>query len=237
MRTRRRGARSSCIENPISRQSPPCGGREPGVGPGPRPRKSRAWNDAHTLTRPLGSLTQCRRRYHGRADRTPFHLGRRFGPSGVLTPALCSQRSTCTRMASTARARTSRPKLPMVELHVPLSDMTGNIGCGPMSSACSLPRMPILVRPITPADLDEVVALALRAWEPVHASMATVLGEDLNARVYPDWAASQATEVANAFHRPALASVGRYRSASSSWFRRTDDRLRHPDWRGRHDRR
>ena len=69
---------------------------------------------------------------------------------------------------------------------------------------CSLPRMPIVVRPVAPGDVGEVVALALRAWEPVHASMATVLGYGLNLRIYPDWAASQATDVANACSDPAL---------------------------------
>jgi ribosomal protein S18 acetylase RimI-like enzyme len=58
--------------------------------------------------------------------------------------------------------------------------------------------MPLLVRPVESADLDEVIALALRAWAPVHGSMAVVLGQDLNARIYPDWAAAQASEVANA---------------------------------------
>lgn len=38
---------------------------------------------------------------------------------------------------------------------------------------------------------DDGVALALRAWAPVHASIAAVLGEPLNARIYPDWAAEQ----------------------------------------------
>jgi ribosomal protein S18 acetylase RimI-like enzyme len=64
--------------------------------------------------------------------------------------------------------------------------------------------MPIFVRPVAPADLEEVVALALRAWEPVHASMAIVLGKGLNSRIYPDWAASQATDVANACNDPHL---------------------------------
>ncbi len=64
--------------------------------------------------------------------------------------------------------------------------------------------MSIFVRPAAPADLADVVALALRAWQPVHASMATVLGNDLNTRIYPDWAASQASEVTNACADPNL---------------------------------
>jgi ribosomal protein S18 acetylase RimI-like enzyme len=74
----------------------------------------------------------------------------------------------------------------------------------PGYSPCSLPRMPIFVRPVAPVDVDEVVAVALRAWEPVHASMAIVLGVGLNSRIYPDWAASQAADVANACCDPGL---------------------------------
>jgi ribosomal protein S18 acetylase RimI-like enzyme len=51
------------------------------------------------------------------------------------------------------------------------------------------------VRPFTPDDLDDVVALSLRAWAPVHASMAAVLGIEVNARVYPDWRAAQESDV------------------------------------------
>jgi ribosomal protein S18 acetylase RimI-like enzyme len=51
--------------------------------------------------------------------------------------------------------------------------------------------MPLQLRPVQPSEVDDVVALALRAWAPVHASMAAVLGERLNARIYPDWAAEQ----------------------------------------------
>jgi len=39
------------------------------------------------------------------------------------------------------------------------------------------------------------VGLALPAWAPVHESMATVLGEELDACVYPDWRQSQAHDV------------------------------------------
>ena len=51
--------------------------------------------------------------------------------------------------------------------------------------------MPIELRPVGPEDVDRVVALALRAWAPVHASMAAVLGDRLDARIYPDRAAEQ----------------------------------------------
>jgi ribosomal protein S18 acetylase RimI-like enzyme len=60
----------------------------------------------------------------------------------------------------------------------------------------------MLLRPVEPGDLDQVVALALRAWAPVHASMAAVLGKHLNARIYPDWAAEQEAGVRAAFADP-----------------------------------
>jgi ribosomal protein S18 acetylase RimI-like enzyme len=43
--------------------------------------------------------------------------------------------------------------------------------------------------------MEAVVDLAVRAWEPVFASMRQVLGEDVFSRLYPDWRASQAEEV------------------------------------------
>ena len=64
--------------------------------------------------------------------------------------------------------------------------------------------MPLLLRPVDPGDVDRLVALALRAWAPVHASMAAVLGERLNARIYPDWAAEQAETVRAACADPEL---------------------------------
>jgi ribosomal protein S18 acetylase RimI-like enzyme len=51
------------------------------------------------------------------------------------------------------------------------------------------------VRPFTPEDLPEVVALALRAWAPVFASMADVLGAAVFDQLYPDWEAAQAQSV------------------------------------------
>jgi ribosomal protein S18 acetylase RimI-like enzyme len=55
--------------------------------------------------------------------------------------------------------------------------------------------MSLLLRTVHRDDLDAVVALSLRAWTPVHASMAAVLGAGLDARIYPDWAAGQADNV------------------------------------------
>jgi ribosomal protein S18 acetylase RimI-like enzyme len=58
--------------------------------------------------------------------------------------------------------------------------------------------MSIDVRPFEPRDADDVVALALRAWAPVHESMAEVLGPDIHPHVYPDWRASQEADVRQA---------------------------------------
>jgi ribosomal protein S18 acetylase RimI-like enzyme len=55
--------------------------------------------------------------------------------------------------------------------------------------------MPHVIRPLAPVDVSAVVELSLRAWAPVHRSMAEVLGETINAVVYPDWAAQQADDV------------------------------------------
>jgi ribosomal protein S18 acetylase RimI-like enzyme len=64
-----------------------------------------------------------------------------------------------------------------------------------LSRLPNLVPMTIDVRAVEPGEVERLVDVALRAWEPVHASMATVLGEPLNRRVYPDWAKSQAADV------------------------------------------
>ena len=51
------------------------------------------------------------------------------------------------------------------------------------------------IRALDDADLDAVVALSLRAWAPVFASFATVLGPAVYGRAYPDWTTSQAQAV------------------------------------------
>lgn len=53
----------------------------------------------------------------------------------------------------------------------------------------------LLIRQLEPADLEEVVALSLRAWAPVFASFAEVLGPRIYPLVYPDWPSSQAAAV------------------------------------------
>lgn len=51
------------------------------------------------------------------------------------------------------------------------------------------------LRSYTNSDREAVVELALRAWEPVHASMRRVLGEMLYRRLIPDWRESQRATV------------------------------------------
>jgi GNAT superfamily N-acetyltransferase len=56
--------------------------------------------------------------------------------------------------------------------------------------------MTVEIRALTPADINAVVAFSLRAWAPVFASFAQVLGPQIYAKIYPDWLTSQAAEVA-----------------------------------------
>ncbi|HEX5614430.1 MAG TPA: GNAT family N-acetyltransferase [Acidimicrobiia bacterium] len=57
------------------------------------------------------------------------------------------------------------------------------------------------VRPFVADDADRVVDLALAAWTPVFDSFATVLGDDLFRRVYPDWKTYQAGSVRDALDK------------------------------------
>ena len=65
---------------------------------------------------------------------------------------------------------------------------------GPEPSPASA-SAPFTIRPQLDADIAAIVAFSLRAWKPVFASMAHVLGPRLNRLVYPDWAAGQARAV------------------------------------------
>jgi GNAT superfamily N-acetyltransferase len=52
------------------------------------------------------------------------------------------------------------------------------------------------IRSYVPADADDLVALALRAWEPVFDSLRSVLGSDLFASLRgEDWRQGQAADV------------------------------------------
>ncbi len=56
--------------------------------------------------------------------------------------------------------------------------------------------MGIEIRLFREPDREAVIALALRAWEPVHASLRRVLGEEVYPALVPDWRRSQHDEVA-----------------------------------------
>lgn len=51
------------------------------------------------------------------------------------------------------------------------------------------------LRPLEASDVPDVVALSLRAWEPVFASLREVLGEPIFVRLHPDWRADQSAAV------------------------------------------
>ena len=55
-----------------------------------------------------------------------------------------------------------------------------------------------IIRQFREDDLEAIVDLSLRAWEPVHESLRQVLGDDIDLRLHPDWKASQAEEVRSA---------------------------------------
>lgn len=59
--------------------------------------------------------------------------------------------------------------------------------------------MSVVTRPFRDGDLDAIVALSLRAWEPVFASIHDTLGEALFRHFYGDhWRAHQADDVRRA---------------------------------------
>lgn len=68
----------------------------------------------------------------------------------------------------------------------------------------SLRRMKIEVREYAAADRGAVIALSLRAWAPVHASLGEVLGEELQRAMTPDPMAAQRGDVEAALDDPAL---------------------------------
>jgi GNAT superfamily N-acetyltransferase len=51
--------------------------------------------------------------------------------------------------------------------------------------------MSVDLRPMRAGDLDALVDLSLRAWEPVFSSFRQVMGDDIFFLQYPDWRAAQ----------------------------------------------
>ena len=54
----------------------------------------------------------------------------------------------------------------------------------------------VVIRPFEEADLDAILELSLRSWEPVFESLRAVLGDAIFARLHqPDWRTVQAEAV------------------------------------------
>ena len=53
----------------------------------------------------------------------------------------------------------------------------------------------MIIRQFRKADLEAIVDLSLRAWEPVFASVRQVLGDDIFLRLHPSWKEDQAEAV------------------------------------------
>ncbi len=64
--------------------------------------------------------------------------------------------------------------------------------------------MSLEIRDYQPADEEPVVALSLRAWAPVFASMEAVLGRELLSRLHPDWRHDQEQAVRAVLNDPAM---------------------------------
>jgi ribosomal protein S18 acetylase RimI-like enzyme len=58
--------------------------------------------------------------------------------------------------------------------------------------------MSVIVRPLMPGDVEQVVAFSVEAWAPVHMSFEQVLGQAIFRKLYPDWRAAQAADVRKA---------------------------------------
>ena len=54
------------------------------------------------------------------------------------------------------------------------------------------------IRDLRGGDLEEVVGIALTAWEPVFVSFRELLGDDLYGTVYPDWKADKERQIRSA---------------------------------------
>ena len=55
-----------------------------------------------------------------------------------------------------------------------------------------------IIREFRKDDLEAVIELSLRAWEPVFASVRQVLSDDIFLRLHPDWKEGQADAVRSA---------------------------------------
>ena len=60
------------------------------------------------------------------------------------------------------------------------------------------PNETTIIREFRKDDLEAVIELSLRAWEPVFASVQKVLGDDIFLHLHPAWREDQADEVRTA---------------------------------------
>ncbi|HEX6526906.1 MAG TPA: GNAT family N-acetyltransferase [Streptosporangiaceae bacterium] len=60
------------------------------------------------------------------------------------------------------------------------------------------------IREYAPPDQEAVIALSLRAWAPVFASLEQALGRELFSRLHPDWRQDQEKAVRAALTDPAM---------------------------------
>jgi GNAT superfamily N-acetyltransferase len=76
------------------------------------------------------------------------------------------------------------------------------VRCGP--GCASVSRMEVQIREYRPDDEEPVVALSLRAWAPVFASLEHVLGSELSRRLHGDWRQYQDKAVRDVLADPAM---------------------------------
>jgi GNAT superfamily N-acetyltransferase len=65
-------------------------------------------------------------------------------------------------------------------------------------------ELPLAIRSCEPGDEEAVVELSLRAWAPVFASMESILGSELSARLHGDWRAYQGKAVRETLAKPGM---------------------------------
>lgn len=56
----------------------------------------------------------------------------------------------------------------------------------------------MVVHPLSPADVEDVVAIAVAAWQPIFAFYRRTMGDDLFATAHPDWRQEKARQVRRA---------------------------------------
>ena len=56
----------------------------------------------------------------------------------------------------------------------------------------------LAIRDLKPADVEQIVEIALAAWEPIFVSFRGIMGEELFAALHPDWREDKARQVRSA---------------------------------------